>query len=91
LVLAGLSPAATLLVVSIESARAAAWMSGLGLWLAGAIGLINVFESLGDALAPAAGNVRSRAWTAVTIFALLAAALAARAWYAWLPLLRGAA
>lgn len=91
LVLAGLAPAAAMLVVSIESARAAAWMSGLGLWLGGAIGLVNVFGSLGGALAGAEGNLRSRAWTAVTIFALLAAALAARAWYAWLPLLRGAA
>jgi hypothetical protein len=91
LVLAGLAPAAAMLVVSIESAPAAAWMSGLGLWLAGGIGLVNVFASLADALAVAQGNVRSRAWLAVTIFALLAAALAARAWYSWLPLLGGAA
>jgi hypothetical protein len=91
LVLAGLAPAAAMLVVSIESALAAAWVSGLGLWLAGAIGLVNVFASLGDTLACAEANVRARAWTAVTIFAVLAAALAARSWYAWLPLLRGAA
>jgi hypothetical protein len=91
LVLAGLAPAATLLVVSIESARAAAWMSGLGLWLAGGIGLANVLAAFRDALATAGDRVRSRAWIAVTIFALLAAALSARAWYAWLPLLRGAA
>lgn len=89
LVLAGLAPAATLLVVSIESARAAAWMSGLGLWLAGGIGLVNVLSALQGALATASGSVRSRAWLAVTIFALLSAALAARAWYAWLPLLAG--
>lgn len=91
LVLAGLAPAATMLVVSIESARAAAWMSGLGLWLAGGIGLANVLSALQGALGAATGNVRSRAWLAFTIFALLSAALAARAWYAWLPLLAGAA
>jgi hypothetical protein len=90
LVLAGLAPAATLLVVSIESARAAAWMSGLGLWLAGGIGLLNVLSALHGALAVADDNVRSRAWLSVMIFALLSVALAARAWYAWLPLLAGA-
>ena len=90
LVLAGLAPAATLLVVSIESARAAAWMSGLGLWLSGGIGLVNVLAALHGALAVAEDGVRSRAWLSVTIFAVLCVALAARAWYAWLPLLAGA-
>jgi hypothetical protein len=89
-VLAGLAPAAALLVVSIESARAAALVSGLGLWLAGGIGLVNLFDALSSALGGATGSVRSRAWLAVTIFALLSAALAARVWYAWLPLLGGA-
>lgn len=89
IVLAGLAPAAAMLVVSIESARAAAFVSGLGLWLAGGIGLLNLLDALGSALSRASNNLRSRAWLTVIIFALLATALAARAWYAWLPLLGG--
>ena len=46
LVLAGLAPAMALLVVSIESAGAAAWISGLGLALAGGIGLVSLFGEL---------------------------------------------
>lgn len=90
LVLAGLAPAATLLVVSIESARAAAWMSGLGLWLAGGIGLFNLLAALKDSLSGAELNLRTRAFFAVAIFTALACALSARAWGAWLPLLGGA-
>jgi hypothetical protein len=90
LVLAGLAPAAAMLVVSIESAPAAAWMSGLGLWLAGGIGLFNLFSSLSSNLARAELNMRSRAFIAIAIFAVLACALSARAWGAWLPLLGGA-
>ena len=89
LVLAGLAPAAAMLVVSIESAEAAAWMSGLGLWLAGAIGLFNLFSALGAGLAGATLRLRSRAFVAIAIFAVLACALSARAWGAWLPVLRG--
>jgi hypothetical protein len=90
LVLAGLAPAAAMLVVSIESAQAAAWMSGLGLWLAGTIGLLNLFSALGAGLAGATLRLRSRAFLAIAIFAVLACALSARAWGAWLPVLRGA-
>jgi hypothetical protein len=90
LVLAGLAPAAAMLVVSIESAEAAAWMSGLGLWLAGAIGLCNLFSALGAGLAGATLRLRSRAFLAIAVFAVLACALSARAWVAWLPVLGGA-
>ncbi len=91
LVLAGLAPAAAMLVVSIESAQAAAWMSGLGLWLAGGIGLVNLFSALGEGLSGASLRMRSRAFVAIAIFAALACALSARAWCAWLPVLGGAA
>lgn len=90
LVLAGLAPAAAMLVVSIESAPAAAWMSGLGLWLAGGIGLVNLFGALSAGMAGASLSLRSRAFVSIAIFAVLACALSARTWGAWLPLLGGA-
>jgi hypothetical protein len=90
LVLAGLSPAVAMLVVSIESAAAAAWMSGLGLWLAGGIGLFNLLASLHEHLIGTDFRTSSRGFLAIAIFSVLACALAARAWYAWLPLLGGA-
>lgn len=90
LVLAGLAPAAAMLVVSIESVEAAAWMSGLGLWLAGGVGLSNLIAALHEGLAGADLKLRSRALLSIAIFALLACALSARAWGTWLPLLRGA-
>lgn len=89
LVLAGLAPAAAMLVVSIESAPAAAWVSGLGLWLAGAIGLFNLCAALKQGLAGADLRMQSRAFFALAVFALLSCALSARVWCAWLPLLRG--
>jgi len=90
LVLAGLAPAVAMLVVTIESAAAAAWMSGLGLWLAGGIGLFNLLAALHKHLAGHELRARSREFIAIAVFSVLACALAARAWYAWLPLLRGA-
>ena len=90
LVLAGLAPAIAMLVVSIESAGAAAWMSGLGLWLAGGIGLFNLLAALRQHLLGTDFRTSSRGFVAVAIFSALACALAARAWYAWLPLLGGA-
>lgn len=90
LVLAGLAPAVAMLVVSIESAAAAAWMSGLGLWLAGGIGLFNLLAALRQHLVRDDFRSGSRAFIAVAVFSLLACALAARAWHAWLPLLGGA-
>lgn len=90
LVLAGLAPAVAMLVVSIESAAAAAWMSGLGLWLAGGIGLFNLLAALRQHLIGADFRTNSRGFIAVAVFSALACALAARAWYAWLPLLGGA-
>jgi len=84
-----LAPAVAMLVVSIESAQAAGWMSGLGLWLAGGIGLVNLFGALSAGLAGAPLGMRSRAFVSIAVFAVLACALSARAWGAWLPLLGG--
>jgi len=91
LVLAGLSPAMAMLVVSIESAGAAAWISGLGLALAGGIGLSCLFAELQRSIAGASLLLKSRVFMTLAVFTVLACALAARAWRAWLPLLGGAA
>jgi hypothetical protein len=90
LVLSGLAPAMAMLVVSIESAGAAAWMSGLGLALAGGIGLSNLLGDLQRFTAGATLALRGRIFASVAVFAVLACALSARAWGAWLPLLGGA-
>jgi len=90
IVLAGLSPAMAMLVVSIESPRAAAWMSELGLGLAGSIGLFGLLTELHEALVGASLSLRSRVFVSAFVFALLSCALAARTWGAWLPLLGGA-
>lgn len=90
LVLAGLAPAAAMLVVSIQSPAAAASLAGLGLLLAGGIGLLNVFTVLDACLQSSSVRLRSRAWLSMAVFALLSCALAARTWHAWLPLLGGA-
>lgn len=89
MVLAGLAPAMTMLVVSIESREAAAALSGLGLMLAGGIGLSCLFADLQSMLASSALTLRSRALLSVAVFAVLACALSARVWGAWLPLLGG--
>jgi hypothetical protein len=89
LVLAGLAPAMAMLVVSIESPAAAAWMSGLGLALAGGIGLFSLLAELRQWVASAPPLLQSRIYCSIAVFAVLACALAARAWHAWLPLLGG--
>lgn len=88
-VLAGLAPAMAMLVVSVESPAAAAWMSGFGLALAGGIGLWTLFADLHRLVAGVPLVLQSRIFCSVAVFAVLACALAARAWYAWLPLLGG--
>lgn len=89
LVMAGLAPAMAMLVVSIESPAAAAAMSGLGLALAGGIGMWTLLSDLQQLVAGAPLLLRSRIFCSVAVFAVLACALSARAWYAWLPLLGG--
>jgi hypothetical protein len=89
-VLAGLAPAAAMLVVSIRSSSAAAMLGGLGLLLAGGIGLVNIFVALDRHLEQGSTTLRMRAWLSVALFALLSCALAARTWHSWLPLFGGA-
>jgi hypothetical protein len=90
LVLAGLSPAMAMLVVSIESPGAAAWMTGLGLTLGGSIGLVRLFAEIHQGLSAVSLVAKGRVLMTLVLFTALACALAARAWGAWLPLLGGA-
>jgi hypothetical protein len=89
LVLAGLAPAAAMLVVSIESNAAAAWMSNLGLCLGGGIGLFSLCAALRTSLAAGSWHLRGRAFISVAVFVILSCLLSARVWGAWLPLLGG--
>jgi hypothetical protein len=61
----------------------------LGLLLAGGIGLSGLFADLQSMLAGSGLTLRSRALLSVAVFAVLACALSARVWGAWLPLLGG--
>ena len=90
LVLAGLAPAAALFVVSSDDARSAAGSAIVGLVVAGAIGLTRMVGDLHGAVAGAPANVRAKADFAFFGFMIFAVALAARIWWAALPLLRGA-
>lgn len=89
LVLAGLAPAMAMLVVSIESREAAAALAGLGLALGGGIGLCGLFAEVHAMVAGSVLTLRSRALLSVAVFVVLACALSARVWGAWLPLLGG--
>lgn len=89
LVLAGLAPAAALFVVSSDDARSAAGSAIVGLAIAGAIGLTRMVGDLHGSITHAPANVRAKADFAFFGFAIFAVALAARIWWAALPLLRG--
>ena len=89
LVLAGLAPAAALFVVSSDDARSAAGSAVVGLVVAGAVGLTRMVGDLHGAIHHAPANTRAKADFAFFGFAIFAVALAARIWWAALPLLRG--
>jgi hypothetical protein len=89
LVLAGLAPAAALFVVSSDDARSAAGSAIVGLVIAGAVGLTRMVGDLHGAIQHAPANTRAKADFAFFGFAVFAVALAARIWWAALPLLRG--
>ena len=89
LLLAGLAPAAALFVVSSDDARSAAGSAIVGLVVAGGIGLTRMVGELHGSMARAPSNVRARAVFAFFGFMIFAVALAARVWWAALPLLRG--
>jgi hypothetical protein len=89
LLLAGLAPAATLLVVTIQSAPVAAGIARLGLLLAGAIGGVPLLLRLFSKLDGARFGLRWKAALTLGGFALFGVALSARTWQALLPILGG--
>jgi len=90
LVLAGLAPAAALFVVSSDRTVTAGIAAGLGLFLAGAIGLSHLVRDLRRAISSAKIATRATANLAFLGFGVFAVALAARIWWSTLPLLGGA-
>lgn len=90
LLLAGLAPAAALFVVSSDRTETAAVAGALGLFVAGAISLHRLLRELRDALESAPLATRTTAGFALLGFGVFAVALAARIWWATLPLLGGA-
>jgi hypothetical protein len=89
LLLAGLAPAAALFVVSSDDARSAAGAAIVGLVVAGGVGLTRMVGELHGSMTRAPSSVRARADFAFFGFMIFAVALAARVWWAALPLLRG--
>jgi len=89
LILAGLAPAAALFVVSSDRAVTAGIAAGLGLFLGGAIGLSHLLGELRRAISEASAATRASANLAFLGFGVFAVALAARIWWATLPLLGG--
>lgn len=87
LLLAGLAPAAALFVVSSDRAETAAVAGGIGLLVAGAISLHRLLRELRGALESAPLTTRTTAGFALVGFGVFAIALAARIWWATLPLL----
>jgi len=90
LMLAGLAPAAALFVTTIDSGGIAALAGGVGLLLAGAIGLVHLLNGLSRQLVQAAPVVRAGGNAALAVFALFAVGLCLRVWWATLPLFGGA-
>jgi hypothetical protein len=90
LLLAGLAPAAALFVVSSDRAETAALAGALGLFVAGALGLHRLLSELRGSLQHAAVTTRATASLAFLGFGVFAIALAARIWWATLPLIGGA-
>ncbi len=89
-VLAGLAPSAALLVVTIESAGAAAFVARAGLVLGGGIGLYQLVSAIRRMLSQLPLGVRFKSNLLLCAFCVFAILLAARVWYA-LPILQGAA
>jgi hypothetical protein len=90
LVLAGLAPAAAMLVVTITSGGAAALVAKLGFLLAGGIGILGLVGSVRAALVESPSFLRMNVFIALCGFSVIAAALAVRAWSGLLPILGGA-
>ena len=89
-VLAGIAPAMTLLVVTVDSISAVSVLAWGGLFLGGSLGLAKALAALHRPLEGMRPRIRGRFVLAATGFALLTAALACRAWLGLLPLMGGA-
>ena len=89
-VLAGITPAMTLLVVTVDSILAVWTLAWGGLLLGGSLGLANAMAALHRPLQGARPMIRIRFALAATGFSLLSAALASRAWSGLLPFMGGA-
>ena len=90
LLLAGLAPVAALYVVSSEHTGAAILAGAFGLFLGGLSGVTRLLRELGGSLAGQSELGRLAAGCAFAAFAVFATALAARVWFATLPLFGGA-
>lgn len=89
LVLAGLAPAAALFVVSSERPGAAALTALAGLVLGGAISLGRLVRELHGGIDRDAFPTRAATQLVLAGFVVFALAVAARIWWATLPVLRG--
>ena len=89
-VLAGLAPSAALLVVSIESPSAAAFVARMGFALAGGIGLYQLASAVRGMLRELPLGLRFKSNALLAAFCLFAMLLAARVWGA-MPILQGGA
>lgn len=90
LLLAGLAPATALLVVTIDSATAAAFVARAGLVLAAAFGGLPLLAAFHAQLQPASTGTRWKSRLALLGFAVFSLALATRMASALLPILGGA-
>ncbi|WP_044237816.1 hypothetical protein [Chondromyces apiculatus] len=89
LILAGVAPAAALYVVSSNGEGAAIVAGGLGLVLGGVAGVSRLLRELGAGLAGQSEVRRLATGVVFAGFALFATALAARVWWATLPIFGG--
>jgi hypothetical protein len=90
LVLAGLAPAAALMVVTVESDGLATLVARLGFVLAGSLGLIQLWASLASSLTGAKFFVSAKSHALLVGYAIFAVMLAARLWSIFVPMLGGA-
>lgn len=89
LVLGGLAPALALVCVTAEDAATGAIYAGAGLVVAGRVGLRAFRGALAAELTAAPPRTRRSSGVATASFALFAAVLAGRIWWAALPALGG--
>jgi hypothetical protein len=86
LILAGISPCVALFMATADEPESGAIVGGLGLLVAGLVGL----RAFSSEMASALDKPSKRVWLATVAFMLFAAALSWRIWSVSLPALRGA-